>query len=527
VKPFNFRIFVLTLFVISFGYQIYWIDALNIGSVPGPVDPFLKTLQGYSLKVSNFTDQSLYYRFRNIDKNYEFCLFQKNIFTFRLGDSLLGPFPITLTSIIAFLLNFFSFNKVFLFFSFLNFFLYVLIYKSVKKNFAILFLILFGLPFFIPNSEVSEHALLIIFQIIGYYFFRKFRYSNFDLRNKKFIHLSLSGFFFGIGLFLRHEVLIFGNFLILTLIFLKYIRRKENFLSLKLLISFALSMYVAFILFFVMNKFMYGSSVGPRLNANSAGLYSDLGNKLSFYKVILWKEGPYFGLFGKNPIFLVTCFLILFFRKKWTSLDWMMIFPSIGLILIVPLLAPNDGGSPWGARYLFLCIFPLVFLTGRMIKWSESLFSGKFSLGIQIFILLFTIHALGNERKGLLASKKVSEQQSKYMTETSVGKADIIVFTSELIAMQTGENYINYPVILLNHEGNFINFKNKFLKDKEKFKTIVLIEPKTENMNLSKFSAEDLEGIKPDGIIKKFNLELKLTQVENKELVNLYWYKNL
>jgi len=497
-----------------------------MGNTPGPVDPFLKTLQGYSLFLSNFSDQSIFYAFREIDQNYEFCFFQKEIFTFRLGNSLYGPFPIALTSLVGVLFHFLDFNNMFYFFAILNLLLYFILYRNVKQYISIAFLCFFGLPFFIPNSEVSEHAILILSQILGY---RVLLYAHYELRNDKklaYRFYFLSGILFGSGAFLRHEVLLFGNFLIVTFILLQWWKYRNKSRDWKKIFTFSIGLYLAFFLFFAMNKFMYGSSVGPRLNANSSGLYSDYIEKLSFFKVILWKDGPNFGLFGNNTLFLITLFLTVYNFRKWNRFDLLMLFPALGLILFVPLLAPNDGGSPWGARYLFLSIYPLVYLSARVLFWMKGYFHGRFLFFLQFVFILSVLQTLSHEVKSLSASKEVSIQQSKYMSETSIEGADLIIFTSELVAMQTGINYIKYPVVLFSHENSLTSFQTKFLNKKEKFKEIVLIEPKIENINLSKFSKEDLEGIKPVKIIESFDKILLKTSIEEKELTIVHRYRN-
>jgi hypothetical protein len=505
---------------------LYWLGEIGVGSVPGPVDPFLKTLQGYSLYISHFHDQSLFYSLRELDQNYEFCFFQKDIFTFRLGDSLLGPFPISLTSIVAILFNFLDFKSVHLFFTFLNFILYWIILRNVKEYFSIAFLVFFGLPFFIPNSEVSEHALLILTQIAGFYFLKQAIYRERNNLKKNFNLLLLAGVILGSGLFLRHEVLIFANFLIATAFMFKFIGHNRTQISWKGIFLFTIGIYISFAVFFIMNKLMYGSSVGPRLNTNNSGLYSDIGSKLSFFKVILWKEGPYLGLFGKNPFFLITLMITIFFHKKWTFIDKLCLFPSLGLMLVVPILAPNDGGSPWGARYLFLCIFPLIYLTARSYWWIQNNGFGKILVFLQILMTLSILQSMNIERKSLIAAKDVAKQQNKYMHETAIDDADLIIFTSELVAMQTGINYIKYPVVLLNHEDNLPSFQSKFLNNKQRFKKIVLIEPVTENLNLSKFSKTDLAGIKPDFIIKNLDRILQKVSIEKKDLTIVHRYIN-
>ncbi len=497
-----------------------------MGEVPGPVDPFLKTLQGYSLFIDNFSDQSLFYTFRDIDTNYEFCLFQKDIFSFRLKDSLLGPFPITLTSIVALFLHIFSFQKVFIVFAILNLILAWIIFQKINKSFVMAFLVFFGLPFFIPNSEVSEHALLIFTEILGYSLLEKAIYTKRHISYNQNLYLFLAGISFGAGVFLRHEVILFANFLVGFMLFLKLFFKGKSDYTWRALFFLTLGVYISFFLFFIMNKMMYGTSVGPRLNTNSNGLYADFTSKFIFFKSILWKEGPNLGLFGKNPQFLFSLCVSFIFYRKWNLLDKLFLFPTLGMILFVPILAPNDGGSPWGARYIFLTIFPLVCLTSRVLHWIDFQKRPKVSFAIKLILILTLIHGLNVEKKALFATKAVASQQNKYIEETAIKDADLIVFTSELVAMQTGINYIEFPVVLLNQEENFPSFRSKFLSKKDKFKRIVVVEAKLENLNLSSFSGSDLRGIKADGIIKEFDNFLIKQSMKNLELTRIHRYLN-
>ncbi len=525
MKISRFSLVYIFLFLASVLYQSYWLREIELGKVPGPVDPFLKTVQGYSLYESNFKDQGLYYSFLGIDPNYEFCFFQKDIFTFRLGEKLLGPFPIAFTSIVAVLFHFLNLHNIPYFFVTLNLFLSILIFRNVKKSIPIAILVFFGLPFFIPNSEVSEHSILILTQLAGYYFIRISFARSRSGENKIRTEIILAGFFFGIGVFFRHEVLIFGNLIIVTLIGIKYLEKNKIY-KWREVVAFTLTMYLAFIMFFVMNKLMYGSSMGPRFNTNSSGIYSELISKLSFYKVILWKEGPNFGLFGKNLVFLGTLVLAVFQFRKIKTLDKLFFYPSLGLIITVPILAPNDGGSPWGARYLFLCIYPLVYLTAKFLWKYRNKKSWKLGFVLNILVILSVGQTMLIEKKGLNSARLVAKQQLKYKDETSISDANLIIFTSELVAMQTGFNYIDLPVVLLNNEEKFPDFQEKFLNRKDRFKNIVLIEPRTENINLTKFSASDLEGIRPGNIIRRLDSLLTKKDVETKELTIVHRYTN-
>lgn len=525
MKISKFHLICTLIFLSSVIYQMYWLREIELGKVPGPVDPFLKTVQGYSLFESYFKDQGIYYSFLNIDPNYEFCFFQKDIFTFRLGDKLLGPFPISFTAIVAVLFHFLDFQSIPYFFVILNLILSILIFLNVRKSIPIAILVFFGLPFFIPNSEVSEHSILILTQLAGYYFTRV---SFFRIRRREkeiSKEICLAGFFFGIGLFFRHEVLIFGNLLIVTLLGMKLLG-KNTIYKWRDVIAFCLCMYLMFILFFLMNKFMYGSSVGPRLNTNSSGVYSDLFSKLSYYKVILWRDGSNYGLFGKNLIFVGTFILSALHFRKMHNLDKLFLFPSIGLILAVPILAPNDGGSPWGARYLFLCIYPLVYLTAKYVGKYRRTKSAKLAYLVNILVILSVAQTMSIEKRGLTSTRLVAKQQLKYKDETAILDADLIIFTSELVAMQTGFNYINLPVVLLKNEEKLISFQDKFLNKKDRFKKIVLIEPRTEMINLTKFSASDLEGIQPLRIIDRLDSLLTKKDMEIKELTIVHRYEN-
>ncbi|MDZ4726992.1 MAG: hypothetical protein SH817_12600 [Leptospira sp.] len=524
MKKFISNYYYFLIIIASLVFHIYWLGELSIGDVPGPVDPFLKTLQGYSLFNSNFTDQSIYYQFRDIDPNFEFCFFQKDIFTFRFENSLLGPFPVSLSALVALLLYVLPIQNVFIFFALLNLILYLVIFKKVKQDIAIVILIFFGLPFFIPNSEVSEHSLLIFTEILSYFLIHKFLSKESENGKKYFIFLA--GVSLGLGIFFRHEILLFGNLFLCSLFVFKFIPKYKNIIRWKEIFLYFLGLYLTFILFFVMNKYMYGSSVGPRLNANSSGIYSDLFNKFVFYKSILWKEGSNFGLFGYNPIYIITLLISIVYIRHWNAKDILYFLPTLGLIFIVPPLAPNDGGSPWGARYLFLTIFPLVMLTSRSLHFL-SLSENKYYIWIfRILIIFSVIQTTISERRSLKAAKEVSIQQKNYISETAVEEADLIIFTSELIAMQTGINYIKFPSILVNHENKIPSLRQKILFDKNKFKKIVIVEPILDNINLSKFSESDLAGIKPSNILSYFDKNFEKMTIERKKLVILHHYIN-
>jgi len=518
---FKFQYFFLIFFLATVVYHLSWFVDLKFGEVPGPVDPFLKTLQGYSLFKSGFQDQSLYYQFKDIDPNYEFCFFQKEIFTFRKGDVLFGSFPVAFSVLIALSLKLFSFSSLVYLFITLNFALYILIYRIIPKYISIFFIISWGLPFSVPNSEVSEHSLLIFLQILSLsILFRNSIKKKIGSNGNYF----LSGVLLSSGIFFRHEVFIYLIFLFLTILYLKHFESKKFRASYKNLLFLGLGVFVTICIFLTMNYFMYDSLLGPRLIANSKGIFNFSWEKLEYYRIMLWKDPPYYGLFGYSPIFILTIIFTCIFYKHWNAWDKIMFFPIMGMITLVPVLAPNDGGSPWGARYLFLTVFPLIFLSARLIKWIKVNWNKYLYYVVQFVFILAVFQSILIERKGLKSFGEVSKMQEIYKYETALPQEDLIVITNELLAMQIGMNYFLYPMVLLSGEDKFASFTKKFLKT-GKFKNIAVVEPKTSHLDLTKFSLPDKIGIYPEKILALFDQNLAKISIEEKSLIKLHRYR--
>ena len=517
------KFFSVLIVLLSLALHGYWTYEIKPGTAPGSVDPFLKIIQGYSLYTTNFNTQSLYYPLKDIDMEREFIPFQRDIFAIRLNHDLIGPFPIALSALIACMLYFCSPFFLFYIFAFLNFLLYFFIYNNVRKSRHILIFIFFGLPFFIPNSEVSEHSIIVFQQVLSLGLLFKFvknRHSK-----KRNFDLALSGLCLGSILFFRHEIMIFALFMVLSILFYSIQKSKRKLFEAKHLFIFVAGISVSFLLFFALNLYLYNNFLGPRVVANSSAIFSSITEKVNFFKTILWKNPPWFGFFGYSRIYLLTLLGFFYFRKRFNSIDRILLASCFGMFLFIPLLAPNDGGAPWGARYLFLAVYPMVYLTAKLIGLIYARNDRNLRYIFIFLFYLFIAHTLYVESRGIVSMVKVGDMQRGYISEIKSEKADLYVFTNELVVMQVGLQYLLRPLVLLNDESKIEMFDKKILMSPN-YKQIVLIEPKLNHINPGAFSVEERKGFSPQKIIKAFDQRLFKLKTMEREYTILHVYQN-
>ena len=195
---------------------------------------------------------------------------------------------------------------------------------------------------------------------------------------------------------------------------------------------------------------LYGLSLGRREKKHKSGkrkylrqpdaapvilVSAVLGVTVGIYLIsILFDNSPLISVLRSGGIFSFSAFFSIALllpivqsgdRNKRNEIKWML-FSSLSFVIIASLLAPNDGGIRYGARYL-LPIMPLLTIVSFIVYFALQ--KRRFSKLFRIFFIVMIICSLLVQLRGyqiLFYKKKVNSE----ITHTLLNSPD------ERIAMQ-------------------------------------------------------------------------------------------
>ncbi len=204
---------------------------------------------------------------------------------------------------------------------------------------------LFGTSFFLFNVNYSEIAAGFLLGNLGLYLYVKHH------NTERLVFAVGAGLAFGLAVFFRQESAL--AFAVLGAVHFAYVKRFRVDRSVVFLAAgFALLVVV----FLAYNQFLYGRPFGLRTSSISQ---EDTGGRwrvmfgLLFTGRVFKAEGG-FGYFIQFPFLLL---LFVHFRSVWAAISPLpraLLLYGTGTLILIPLLAPNDGWINWGARYLVL-----------------------------------------------------------------------------------------------------------------------------------------------------------------------------
>ena len=397
------------------------------------LDSFVKLVQTESIKENHFQSEELLYIAKTFDP--ESKLQPLPTFTIRVKDQFLSPFSVDFAAFNALLLIVISKSHlpyVCLLFSILT----LIVFQYSKTiSFPTLILASLGTPLVYQGLEYSENSLLLLLQGIGFYFY--FQDKN---KTDKF----LAGFFLSLGILLRLENIVFICILYFFLFLIHYKRKLNDFFRNE---SPRLLGVLLPILFFVaQNLFLYNHLFGARFISNQGSLSEfHLWERLIQAKNLIFLAYFKIGFFGFTPIFLFSIVYYLFRTNELKeSKERVLLYSLLLFIPLIAFIAPNDGVTNWGARYLNLAILPSLYLFNSF--YSEIDFKRKkyfryltyFLFGFSIIILL-----LGMKFQQV-ATKEIRLFQEDLLKHPS----DLHVLGAETIGLYSGVQFYETPMIL-------------------------------------------------------------------------------
>lgn len=398
-------------------------------------DQLLKYHQAYSMLQSGFTTENLVYPSLDIDPNYSYFLWKAPM-VFQIGDRMIGQYPIFLTLLVAPVLAFGWIPLLSVSLGALNIASAFLLRKFWKLSLPWILFAFFGTYIFLMGPELSEHQPLLFLELAGLTFFYR---SEENVRNRIF-----AGILLGLGTWLRLEIIVFYGLFWVSGWFL-YGRDwwKRSFWT-----SFSFGILVLLLLLF--HTLDYQHPIGPRYFQNfNTG--KDEGSVWQRAFAILIGEYSMPGLLLCLPVLVPL--LLLFFRKK-NLIRWDREYVHLAIVaysfsITVAFLAPNDGVSNWGPRYLGLALFPFVLVLHHF--WNRSEWRWKESATNVLFSGLI-LYSFGMTIAGVFHYKKTAKEMNAIRSVYKDSQASTFLYLDEMLCGSSGQIYFQKRVFCVHEE---------------------------------------------------------------------------
>jgi hypothetical protein len=414
------------------------------------LDSFVKLVQTVSIKEHSFQSEELLYLAKNFDPSSE--LHPIPGFVISIREKIISPFSVDFAGFQAIILHFVSMDHlpyVCLLFAILS----LIIFNFTKElSLPTLVLASLGTPLLYQGLEFSENSLLLFLQSVGLYFYFK---------NESQLYRILSGFFLACGVFLRLETIVFIGFLHFFQFAVIYRFRVLQYLKSE--IMSIIGIMIPIVIFCLQNIYFYDHLLGARFISNQETLaIFNLASRLLQFKNLLFLAYFKIGFFGFTPMFLWVMVYFLIYQNKLTDPKNKVLLYTLLLFLpIIAFIAPNDGVTNWGARYLNLAILPSLFLFDSFYKeiLQESSKLKKviiYSLfGYSILVLIIGL------KFQQVATKEIRLFQEDLTNQT----ADLHVIGAETIGLYSGIHFFEVPMILPKNQDQLETFliKNKLM----------------------------------------------------------------
>lgn len=338
-------------------------------------------------------------------------------------------------------------------------------YRLIPSVFFTLSFLSFPLLTSMDYSESPLYHFFILYGLLIY----------FHLKISTNLKLFLFGFFLGISILFRMEILIPATATcILLFLYKDYLKNR-----IKKSVLFGLGFSIPVILFLSYNFIVSGHILGYRFI--SSLLENRLSNpsiqfKLTLLKAYLFGDSIMVGLFGFHP-FLVLIILILlysFIKSHLKENESIIFLAGLISIIAIPLSINFYGGVGYfGLRYLetpflFVMISFALFLNQNFKKYPKS---------IKLIFSLFFIFGLfinyKNTKEGLKVLKSGAKDYQSFQSTIQSEKESVIIHTSLYTSIFIGESLLKYP----NYHIKSAEEINKFLQKFPNHINIILLFP--------------------------------------------------
>ncbi|TGK62282.1 hypothetical protein EHQ27_14690 [Leptospira wolffii] len=405
-------------------------------------DQLLKFHQSYSMLKSGFSSENLIYPSLDIDPNYDYFLWKAPM-VFRIGERMIGQYPIFLTLLVAPVLVFGWIPIVSIYLGTMNLISAYILKRFWNLSFFWILFAFFGTYIFLMGPELSEHPPLLLLELSGLTFFFRSRENR--------LNGSIAGLLLGIGVWLRLELIVFYALFWGAgwVVYGKDWWKKSFWTS----IAFSATV-LALLLFHTLD---YQHPIGPRYFQNfNTGKNEGTVWERAFN--ILLGEYSMPGLLLCLPVLIPLLILLLDkgLRQRIRREFLHLAIVAYSFCLLIAFLAPNDGVSNWGPRYVGLALFPFV-LTLHEIwtvsgwKWKESKTNIIFSIFI-IYSFVMTVAGVVQYKK---TAKEMRSIRSLYHSnEYRTSGVSTYLFLDEMLCGSSGQIYFQKRVLCVQDESD-------------------------------------------------------------------------
>ncbi len=213
-----------------------------------------------------------------------------------------------------------------------------------------------------------------------------------------------------------------------------------------LLVGTGASLAVLGLLLF--NYGLYEHPLGPRFLVNEAGFAGNLAARFRAVRVLLFMGDVKPGFFLYVPL-IGLVFANALRPRVFKALDQAHRAMLIGALIFLPLasfLAPNDGVSGWGPRYLIAALPPGLLLLHRFLIGINFSARGRFS-PVRLGLLTLAAFSAVITILGYLVLGLSGKQLRAYQKEFRAIQADVRLFQNQVLAGHLGLTYLELKVL--------------------------------------------------------------------------------
>ncbi len=406
-------------------------------------DQLLKFHQAYSMLHSGFLSENLIYPSLDLDPNYNYFLWRAPM-VFQIGERMIGQYPIFLTLLIAPILTFGWIPLISIYMGVINLASAFILRKY--WNFSLFWIVFafFGTYIFLMGPELSEHPPLLFLELSALTLFYK---AKDNIRNKCF-----AGVLLGLGVWLRLEVIVF-YFLFWASGWFVY---GKSWWKRSFGISFVFSLTVLLLLLF--HTLDYNHPIGPRFFQNfNTG--KDEGSVWHRAYMILIGKYSMPGLILYLPVLvpLLILYLNKNYRNKLEAGFLHLAITSYSFCVLIAFLAPNDGVSNWGPRYVGLGLFPFVLVLREI--WTSLDWKIKSSKLNSVFSIL-VLYSFVMTVAGFVYYKRTTKEMNSIRSVYSNYEADTYLFLDDMLCGSVGLAYFQKKVLCIQSETSSLEIQN-------------------------------------------------------------------
>lgn len=343
-----------------------------------------------------------------------------------------------------------------------------------------------GFCYFILRYRPAWSALLVA-TVASYFAFKVVAFSEFCLvgslgligtdliiRSRGLLQASIGAMILASIVWLRLEALVYGGTLGLFLL----LQAKKELRTHYLLAALAGTLVLAAFLLF--NWWNYEHPLGPRFLAQQGdfalgeSVSAFFARKASIAVTLLFGNAATVGFFGFMPWMLIVTYFALQGKTTESYLGIFTVrkyvFMLYAYILLTVVLAPNDGVSGFGPRYLIMALtgfFPVIAVT------LPYIFQGGGRL-VKVSFVLLSLLSFGFTMAGVALHHITSRMIRETQLVVAEMEPDAILSCNAAIPEFLATEYFHYPILYTEDTKKMESLSQSLLDEANSVDTLLL-----------------------------------------------------